>query len=94
MASANVLIAFYSRDGSVEKMANAVAEGAKAAGAEVRLRRVRDILGPEVMAKVPGWAENSARMQASYPQPTEQDAEWATRSFLARPRGSETVPRS
>jgi NAD(P)H dehydrogenase (quinone) len=85
MASANVLIAFYSRDGSVEKMANAVAEGAKAAGAEVRLRRVRDILGPEVMAKVPGWAENSARMQALYPQPTEQDAEWADAIIFGTP---------
>lgn len=56
MGTVNVLIPFYSRGGSVEKMANAVAEGAKAAGAEVRLRRVRELAGPEVMAKVPGWA--------------------------------------
>ena len=39
----NVLIAFYSRNGSTEALANAVAEGAKGAGADVRLRRVRDI---------------------------------------------------
>jgi len=85
MANVNVLIPFYSRDGSVEKLANAVAEGAKSAGAEVRLRRVRDLVGPDVMAKVPGWAENSARMQAAYPAPTEQDAEWADAVIFGTP---------
>jgi NAD(P)H dehydrogenase (quinone) len=85
MASVNVLIVFYSRDGSIEKMALAVAEGAKAEGADVRLRRVRDIVGPNVMAKVPGWAENSARMHASYPAPSEEDAEWADAVIFGTP---------
>jgi len=75
--AAKLLIAFYSRNGSTEALANAVAEGARAAGAEVRVRRVRDIVGPEVMAQAPGWAENSARMQAEYPAPTTDDCEWA-----------------
>ncbi len=73
----NVLIAFYSRNGSTETLANAVAEGARAAGAEVRLRRARDLVGPEVMAKAPGWAEGADRMNALYEAPTEADAEWA-----------------
>jgi NAD(P)H dehydrogenase (quinone) len=73
----NVLIAFYSRNGSTEALAKAVAEGAQAAGADVRLRRVRDIVGPEVMAMAPGWAENSARMHAEYQAPTTDDCEWA-----------------
>lgn len=85
MASVNVLIVFYSRDGSVEKLANAVADGARAEGAEVRLRRVRDIAGPEVMAKVPGWAENSARMHALYPAPSNEDAEWADAILFGTP---------
>lgn len=85
MASVNVLIVFYSRDGSIEKMALAVAEGAKAEGADVRLRRVRDIVGPNVMAKVPGWAENSARMHAAYPAPSEEDAEWADAVIFGTP---------
>ena len=46
---AKILIAFYSRNGATEALANAVAEGARAAGAEVRLRRAREIAGPEVM---------------------------------------------
>ena len=85
MAPVNVLIVFYSRDGSVEKMANAMADGAKAEGAEVRLRRVRDIVGPDVMARVPGWAENSARMQTQYSAPSEQDAEWADAILFGTP---------
>src|SRR5215470_10689094 len=36
---ANILVVFYSRDGSVEALAKAVSEGAREAGAEVRLRR-------------------------------------------------------
>jgi NAD(P)H dehydrogenase (quinone) len=85
MSTANVLIVFYSRDGSTEKLANAVAEGAQAEGAEVRLRRVRDLVGPDVMAKVPGWAENSARMHAQYPAPTAEDAEWADAVVFGTP---------
>jgi NAD(P)H dehydrogenase (quinone) len=43
----------------------------------VRLRRAREIVGPEVMAKAPGWAGNAARMNAQYEAPTPGDAEWA-----------------
>ncbi len=73
----NLLIAFYSRNGSTEALAQAIAEGARTEGAEVRLRRARDLVGPEVMARAPGWAENAARMDAAYEAPTEADAEWA-----------------
>jgi NAD(P)H dehydrogenase (quinone) len=82
---ANVLIAFYSRNGSTEKMALAVAEGAMAEGADVRLRRAADIVGPEVMAKAPGWAENSARLHAKYGAPTIEDAEWADAIIFGTP---------
>lgn len=73
----NILVAFYSRDGSVEALAKAVAEGARKAGAEVRLRRVPDLVSPEIMAKVPGWEERSRRMLGEYGAPTPADAEWA-----------------
>src|ERR1700730_2431720 len=85
MASPNVLIVLYSRNGSTEKMAQAVAEGAKSAGAEVRLRRARDIVSRDVMAKAPGWAENAARMEAEYPAPTPEDAEWAVGVIFGTP---------
>lgn len=81
----NILIAFYSRGGSVEKLANAIAEGAKAAGAEVRVRRARELVGPEVMALAPGWAEAAARMNALYEAPTLADAEWADGLIFGSP---------
>ena len=83
--SPKILVAFYSRTGSVESLAKAIAEGAKSEGAEVRLRRARDIVGPEVMAQAPGWAESSARMDALYEAPTAADAEWADGLVLGTP---------
>ena len=76
-SKANVLVVFYSRDGSVEALAKAVAEGARAAGAEVRLRRVLDIVSSAVMAHVPGWEDRSKRMVAEYGAPTPAEVEWA-----------------
>jgi NAD(P)H dehydrogenase (quinone) len=81
----NVLIAFYSRNGSTEALAKAIAEGARAGGAEVRLRRAREFVGPEVMAQAPGWAENAARMNAAYEAPTAADAEWADAVVFGSP---------
>jgi len=85
MDSVNILVAFYSRNGSTEKMAQAIGEGAKEAGAELRLRRARDIVSPEVMAKSPGWSDNSKRMDAIYPAPTPEDAEWADGVIFGTP---------
>ncbi len=82
---ANVLIAFYSRDGATEALANAVAEGARAAGAEVRLRRAREFVGPDIIARVPGWSANAARMNAAYAAPTDDDAVWADAIVFGTP---------
>ncbi len=81
----NVLISFYSRNGTTEALAKAVAEGAEAAGASVRLRRARELVGPEVMAHVPNWAENAARMNEAYPAPSNEDVEWADAIVLGTP---------
>ena len=84
-AKANILAVFYSRDGSVEALAKAVSEGARDAGAEVRLRRVPDLVSPDVMAKVPGWEERSKKMLAEYGAPTLADVEWAGGIILGTP---------
>ncbi len=84
-AKANILVVFYSRDGSVEALAKAVAEGARGAGGEVRLRRVPDLVSKEVMAQVPGWEERSKRMLAEYGAPTQADAEWADGILFGTP---------
>ena len=75
--TSKILIAFYSRGGVTEALAKAVADGARAEGAEVRLRRAREFVGEEVMKKAPGWLEGAKRMNALYETPTEADAEWA-----------------
>lgn len=85
MASVNILIAFYSRGGSTEALARAVAEGAEAEGAEVRLRRAREVVGPEIMARAPGWLESADRMNAEYPAPTADDAVWADGILFGTP---------
>jgi NAD(P)H dehydrogenase (quinone) len=81
----NVLIAFYSRSGSIESLANAVADGARGKGAEVRLRRARELVSADVMAKVPGWSDSAARQNALYEAPTEADADWADAIVLGTP---------
>lgn len=80
-----VLIAFYSRSGVTEALAKAVAEGARAAGAEVRMRRAREVVGPEVMAQAPGWAEQAAALNARYEAPTPDDALWADAIVFGTP---------
>jgi len=83
--SVNLLIAFYSRGGVTEKLALGVAEGAKAAGADVRLRRVRDIVSEEIKAQVAGWKEHEQRMHAVHGHPTTDDALWADAIIFGTP---------
>jgi len=66
-------------------MANAVAEGARNSGAEVRLRRARELVTPEIMTKVPGWSERAARMNSTYDAPAGADAEWADAIIFGTP---------
>ena len=47
---AKVLVLYYSAYGHIEKMANAVAEGAREAGATVDIKRVPELV-PETVAK-------------------------------------------
>jgi NAD(P)H dehydrogenase (quinone) len=81
----HVLIAFYSRSGVTEALAQAIAAGAIAEGAEVRLRRAREVVGPEIMKLAPGWAEGSAAMNARYEAPTADDAVWADAIVFGTP---------
>ena len=85
MSNLNVLIAFYSRNGSVEALARAMAEGAGQEGAEVRMRRAPELVGPDIMRKAPGWIESAERMKKLYAPPTAADAEWADAILLGSP---------
>ncbi|MFZ5558965.1 MAG: NAD(P)H:quinone oxidoreductase [Pseudomonadota bacterium] len=81
----HVLIAFYSRNGSTEALAEALADGARSVGAEVRLRRAREIVAREVMSRAEGWAEAADAMNARHEAPTVEDAEWADALVFGSP---------
>jgi len=85
MASAKILIAFYSRDGATEALAQAIAEGARAEGAEVTLRRAREVVSRDIMAHAKGWIEHADRMNAQYQAPTPDDAEGADAIIFGTP---------
>jgi NAD(P)H dehydrogenase (quinone) len=48
---AKILVLYYSMYGHVEQLAGAVADGARGAGAEVAVKRVAELVPPEVLAK-------------------------------------------
>jgi NAD(P)H dehydrogenase (quinone) len=48
---AKVLVLYYSTYGHIEQMAAAAAEGARSAGAEVEIKRVPELMPPEVARK-------------------------------------------
>ena len=85
MSDLKVLVAFYSRSGVTEALAKAISEGATAEGAEVRLRRAREFVGPEVMAQSPGWKEGADALNALYEAPTAADADWADAIVFGTP---------
>jgi len=85
MSAPKIFIPFYSRTGTIEGLARAVAEGAESEGAEVRLRRVRELVDWDVMSSVPGWKESAEAMNARYPAPTPEDAVWADAVIFGTP---------
>ena len=66
---AKVLVLYYSAYGHIETMANAVAEGAKSAGAEVTVKRVRELV-PDDVAKASYYKMDQ---QAPIADPNELD---------------------
>ena len=70
---AKVLIVYYSSYGHVETMANAVAEGARDAGAEVAVKRVPELVSDEVAASS-GFKRDQAATIATPNELAEYDA--------------------
>jgi NAD(P)H dehydrogenase (quinone) len=85
MSAPKILIPFYSRSGTIEALAKAIAEGAEAEGAEVRLRRARELVSHDILLSVPGWKESAERQNALYAAPTPEDAVWADGIIFGSP---------
>ncbi|MCV3737853.1 NAD(P)H:quinone oxidoreductase type IV [Rhizobium sp. TRM96647] len=70
---ARVLVLYYSAYGHIEAMANAVAEGAKSAGADVVVKRVPELV-PEEVAKASHFKLDQAAPVATVDELEEYDA--------------------
>ena len=68
-----VLVLYYSSYGHVAKMAEAVAEGAREAGAEVAIKRVPETAPPSVV-EAAGFQKNETHAEASVDELADYDA--------------------
>ena len=82
-----VLVLYYSAYGHIETMAQAVAEGAREAGAQVDIKRVPDLV-PEEVAKAAHYMLDQAAPSPpsrTWPIMTPSSSAWA-RGLAAWPR--------
>lgn len=72
----NVAVVYYSATGSVHRLAEAVADGARARGAEVRLRRVPELAPQSVIDGSPVWKAHTEATR-HIPDARLDDLRWA-----------------
>jgi NAD(P)H dehydrogenase (quinone) len=82
--SVKAAVIYYSATGSVYRLAQAVAEGAEKAGAEVRVRKVHELAPEEAIASNEGWAAHAKQTQ-NVPEASLDDLEWADVVILGTP---------
>jgi NAD(P)H dehydrogenase (quinone) len=73
---AKIAVIYYSATGNVHGLANAIVEGAEAAGAEVRLRRAAENAPAEAVASNPAWQQHREDTK-DIPEATADDILWA-----------------
>src|ERR1700722_13251091 len=73
---ANIAIIYYSSTGNAYKVAQAIEAGAQSTGAEVRLRKVRELAPDEAIASNKGWEQHRVATQ-HVPEAALADLEWA-----------------
>ncbi|MFN3938179.1 MAG: NAD(P)H:quinone oxidoreductase [Gemmobacter sp.] len=79
-----VAVVYYSTYGTNHRMAEIAAEAAREAGAEVRLRRVRETAPADVVAGQEAW-KAQAEKQKDIPVATPEDLEWADAMLFSAP---------
>lgn len=84
MSGVKMAIVYYSSTGTNYKLCQAAAEGAKAAGAEVRLARVAELAPEAAIASNPAW---KAHVEATKDVPvvTLDDLDWADAILISTP---------
>jgi NAD(P)H dehydrogenase (quinone) len=71
-----VAVIYYSATGNVHRLAHAVAEGAEAERAEVRLRHVEELASELLISQNQHWGRHRAEVEGE-PAATLDDLEWA-----------------
>ena len=84
MTQARIAIVFYSTYGTNHQIALAAAEAAKAAGADVRLRRIAETAPADVVAGQEAWKAQLDKVQ-DIPEVSHDDMEWANGYFFISP---------
>ena len=79
-----VAVIYYSATGNVHQLAQAVAQGAEDAGAEVRVRRVAELAPDEAIDSRPEWRAH-VDATADIPVATNDDLRWADGLALGSP---------
>lgn len=77
-------VIYYSTYGTNHRMVSIAAEAARAAGAEVRLRKVPETAPADVVAGVDAW-KATAEATAEVPHVTIEDMEWANAYLFSAP---------
>lgn len=84
MTKPNILVVFYSTYGTNHAVAQAAAEAAGAAGAEVRLRRIAETAPEAVVNGQDAW-KAQAEKTSDIPVVSHEDMEWADGYFFSAP---------
>lgn len=81
---AKVAIIYYSQTGTTHELAKAVEEGAKSAGAETRLLRVKETAPDEVWGNNPKWKQHVEETE-DVKEASNDDLEWADAIIFGTP---------
>ncbi len=91
MANIKLAIIYYSSTGANHKLAHWAAEGAQAAGAEVKILKVQETAPQEAIDSNPAWkAHHEATKDAAHA--TVEDLEWADAYIFSFPTRYGSVP--
>lgn len=81
---AKVAIIYYSQTGTTHKIAQAVEEGAKSAGAETRILKIKETAPDEVWGNIPNWKQHLEET-SDVKEATNEDLEWADAIIFGTP---------
>ncbi len=84
MANEKIALIYYSATGTTYKLARAIEEGARGAGAEVRFRKVRELAPEQAISSNKAWAAHRLETQ-DVEEAANADLEWADAIIMGSP---------